>query len=251
MPGWGWRASSAPRPVASSAWPPPAGPSTAPAPCSTSSAVWPSPTPPSAPAPWRPGRRCGRGSAPARPRPRSSPPRPGTSSPAPMAPRSTRAAAGGRCAWPSSPSGRAVLDIYHVGAHLHGAARILYGEGAAEGTAWVDARRLILLQGGATALEVALAAQEQSLRSPRKRQALADLRAYLAPHAGHTGYAGRLGRGQSIGSGMVEGACKTVVGRRLKQTGARWRVRHAEQMVALCGLLYSDLWEEYRSPEQN
>jgi len=149
------------------------------------------------------------------------------------------------------PGAGGVLDIYHVGAHLHGAARILYGEGAAEGTAWVDARRLILLQGGATALEVALAAQEQSLRSPRKRQALADLRAYLAPHAGHTGYAGRLGRGQSIGSGMVEGACKTVVGRRLKQTGARWRVRHAEQMVALCGLLYSDLWEEYWSPEQN
>ncbi len=149
------------------------------------------------------------------------------------------------------PGAGGVLDIYHVGAHLHGAARILYGEGAAEGTAWVDARRLILLQGGATALEVALAAQEQSLRSPRKRQALADLRAYLAPHAGHTGYAGRLGRGQSIGSGMVEGACKTVVGRRLKQTGARWRVRHAEQMVARCGLLYSDLWEEYWSPEQN
>ena len=44
---------------------------------------------------------------------------------------------------------------------------------------------------------------------------------------------------------MIEGACKTVVGRRLKQTGARWRVRHAERVVALCGGLYSDLWDTY------
>jgi hypothetical protein len=149
------------------------------------------------------------------------------------------------------PGAAGVLDIYHASEHLHAAARALYGEGAAEGAAWVEARRRALLQGGATALGAELAAQERSLRSPRERQALAALREYLAPHAEHTGYAGRLGRGQSIGSGMVEGACKTVVGRRLKQTGARWRVRHAEQMVALCGLLYSDLWEEYWSPEQN
>lgn len=44
---------------------------------------------------------------------------------------------------------------------------------------------------------------------------------------------------------MIEGACKTVVGKRLKQTGARWRVRHAEQMTALCGVLYGDHWDAY------
>ena len=80
---------------------------------------------------------------------------------------------------------------------------------------------------------------------------MADVRAYLEPHREHSDYAGRLRQGQSIGSGMVEGACKTVVGKRLKQTGARWRVRHAEQMVALCGLLYSDLWDEFWEPGQN
>ena len=77
------------------------------------------------------------------------------------------------------------------------------------------------------------------------------MRDYLAPHVAHSGYAERLRQGQSIGSGMVEGACKTVVGKRLKQTGARWRVRHAERMVALCGLLYSDLWDEYWTQSKN
>src|SRR5438552_1642354 len=66
-----------------------------------------------------------------------------------------------------------------------------------------------------------------------------------APHRGHTDYAGRLAEGRSIGSGMVEGACKQVVGRRLKQTGARWKVRRVERMAALCAVQASDQWEAY------
>jgi hypothetical protein len=149
------------------------------------------------------------------------------------------------------PGAAGVLDIYHASEHLHAAARVLYGEGTAEGAAWVEARRQALLAGGAAALDEELRRQQRRLRPAAKKRALAELRAYLEPHRGHTAYAERLARGQSIGSGMVEGACKTVVGRRLKQTGARWRVRHAEQMVALCGLLYSDLWDAYWQPNPN
>ena len=149
------------------------------------------------------------------------------------------------------PGAAGVLDIYHASEHLYAAARVLYGEGAAEVSAWVASRRQTLLCGGVAALEAELAAEERGLRSLSKRGALRELRAYLRPHVPHSGYAERLHQGQSIGSGMVEGACKTVVGKRLKQTGARWRVRHAERMVALCGLLYSDLWDEYWMPSKN
>jgi len=149
------------------------------------------------------------------------------------------------------PGAAGVLDIYHAGTHLYDAAQALYGEGAAEGPAWAEARRRTLLSGGAAALDAELAAQQGRTRSARKRRAVQDLRDFLAPHERHTGYAGRLRRGRSIGSGMVEGACKTVVGRRLKQTGARWRVRHAESVVALCGLLYGDLWDAYWAGGRN
>jgi hypothetical protein len=44
----------------------------------------------------------------------------------------------------------------------------------------------------------------------------------------------------------VEAACKTVVGRRPKQTGARWRVRRVERMASLCCVLYGERWEAYR-----
>jgi hypothetical protein len=149
------------------------------------------------------------------------------------------------------PGAAGVLDIYHAGEHLYGAAKALYGEGAAAGPAWAEARRQTLLTGGAAALDAELAAQQRQARAAGEREALQDLRDFLAPHVGHTDYAGRLRQGRSIGSGMVEGACKTVVGRRLKQTGARWRVRHAESVVALCGLLYGDLWDDYWAEGRN
>jgi len=60
-------------------------------------------------------------------------------------------------------------------------------------------------------------------------------------------YRDRLRRGLPIGSGMVEGACKTVAGRRLKCNGARWLAGNADRMTALCCLLYSGQWETYWS----
>jgi hypothetical protein len=149
------------------------------------------------------------------------------------------------------PGASGVLDIYHASEPLYAAAQVLYGEEAAEVSAWVQSRRQTLLGGGVTALAVALRAQERGLRWVAQRGALAALRDYLGPPVSPRAYAERLRQGQSLGSGMVEGACQTVVGKRRKQTGARWRMRHAERMVALCGLLYSALWDEFWGPSKN
>jgi hypothetical protein len=134
------------------------------------------------------------------------------------------------------PGAAGVLDIYHLSEHLYTAAHHRLGEGTATARAWVEAHRQTALQGGGAALL-------------RKLSDAADrpdeLIAYLQPHTAHLPYRERLGRGQSIGSGLIEGACKTVIGRRLKQTGARWRVRRVERMAALCCVLYSDQWDAY------
>ena len=56
-------------------------------------------------------------------------------------------------------------------------------------------------------------------------------------------YCDRLADGRVIGRGLVEGACKNLVGRRLKQTGACWRLDRANKIARVCGLLYSHQWE--------
>src|SRR5205807_5822499 len=85
-----------------------------------------------------------------------------------------------------------------------------------------------------------LAAARAGVRSAAKRSALGDVARYFERRAEYLGYAGRLASGQSIGSGLVEGACKQVIGRRMKQTGARWRVRRANRMATLCCTLHGD-----------
>jgi hypothetical protein len=75
--------------------------------------------------------------------------------------------------------------------------------------------------------------------------ALGELTGYFAAHSGRLNYCHRLHTGQSIGSGMVEGAAKNLIGKRLKQTGARWVLENVNEMAELCCLTYSDHWDLY------
>jgi hypothetical protein len=143
------------------------------------------------------------------------------------------------------PGAAGVLDIYHAGEHLAACGQKLYGEGTAEARAWLAQTRAGLLAGGWPALAQSTAAARRSVRSPAKRRALDELDGYFYRQREHLGYAARLAEGQSIGSGLVEGACKQGIGRRMKQTGARWRVRRANRMATLCCTLHGDTWKTY------
>ena len=77
------------------------------------------------------------------------------------------------------------------------------------------------------------------------RAAIDALLAYLAGHSRRLNYRHRLACGEPIGSGLIEGACKHVIGKRMKQTGARWTVANANRMAELCCLTYSGQWSDY------
>lgn len=55
-------------------------------------------------------------------------------------------------------------------------------------------------------------------------------------------YAGRLASGDAIGSGVVEGAAKTL-GLRLKARGAWWRHKNARAMAAQICCRQTDQWD--------
>ena len=68
---------------------------------------------------------------------------------------------------------------------------------------------------------------------------------YFAGHQDRLKYAARLKRGQSIGSGMVEGAAKNMIGRRLKANNARWIVGNVNKMGTVCSAMYSGYWDAF------
>ena len=156
---------------------------------------------------------------------------------------------GARWIWEESSmhfaGAREVLDIYHGLEHLGTTAKVLYGEGTDGAQTWIDQGCQALLTGGWSAIRQHLSQTKQTTSKRSHRESLKKLSGYLYRNRDRIGYAERLAEGRAIGSGQAEGACKHMIGRRLKQTGARWRVRRVNRMAVLCCLLYSDHWDAY------
>ena len=142
-----------------------------------------------------------------------------------------------------------VLDIYHALEHVAATAKVLYPT-PADSAAWITAARTTLLEQGWTGIETLIREQLQmpATQAAAHRTALEGLREYLGSHPDHLHYRERLATGQSIGSGQVEGACKNLIGRRLKANASRWRVRRVNRMAGLCSLMYSHQWTAYWNP---
>ena len=128
------------------------------------------------------------------------------------------------------PGCRQSLDPFHGYLHLSDALKVVHGE---ETTAFADAfanGRKALLQGGWSGL-VNFYGQCLLVADAPGRTALEKMLTYFAPHAGRIDYPQRLQQGRSLGSGPIEGLCKTL-GLRLKSRGARWKLANANKMAA-------------------
>jgi hypothetical protein len=133
------------------------------------------------------------------------------------------------------------LDIFHASAHLADAAKAGCGEGTAEAARWLSEARLALLRDGYVGLCDYV--QGSAAWVPNRgalEAATPALLNYLCGHRERLNDALRLHRGEPIGSGLIEGACKQLIGRRMKQTGAQWTVANANRMALLCSINYAD-----------
>lgn len=143
------------------------------------------------------------------------------------------------------PQARGTLDIYHALEHVADTAKALHGEGTAAMRRFFDQGRDALLAKGHVGISQVIDKARPLAVRAGQRQALSTLSGYFEHQRNRLDYAGQLAAGRPIGSGMVEGACKNLVGRRLKQTGARWRIPNANRMATLASLLYSNGWDDY------
>jgi len=137
------------------------------------------------------------------------------------------------------------LDIYHALEHVGAAAKGVFGEGTPQTRAWQDKARDALLEEGYPGIHRLIELTRLSAVRGSQRAAVDSLSEYLRPHVHRLNYAERLSGGRPIGSGLIEGACKNYLGRRLKQTGARWLVENANRMATLGSLVYADQWTDY------
>jgi hypothetical protein len=153
-----------------------------------------------------------------------------------------------------------LLDVYHGVEKLAEAGREEFGQGTAALEQWLDEARGKLVADGYDGVCEALmrppagevegvgAGVGEDERRPREMMGGVEAAAVLNYFCGHQvrlGYAGRLCKGQVIGSGLVEGTIKQRVNVRMKRGSARWLPEHAGPFVELMAMADTIEWSEF------
>lgn len=138
-----------------------------------------------------------------------------------------------------------VLDVFHVSQHIHDCGKILFGEKSPQTRPWSQAQLQNLIERGPVQYLKDMNDLRAAHTDAAKIKAIGSLLGYLEPNVDSLWYRQRLAEGRPIGTGLIEGGCKTIVSNRLKLNSARWTPGHAEQIAALRCLNYSGLWSDF------
>ena len=129
------------------------------------------------------------------------------------------------------PAATQIVDIYHAREHLHELAKLLEFI-VPDPEAWLTDRLAELDDGDIEALSAAARRYDNDLVGPKAHDVDTAV-AYFEINAHRMRYAHYRKHGMFIGSGVVEAACKNVLGARLKRSGMHWTTRGATAISTL------------------
>ncbi|SRR5712692_6818511 len=141
------------------------------------------------------------------------------------------------------PGAVQIVDLYHAREHLADVAKAVYGAGSQRASDWRAARTAQLDVRGVRGVLASL--KRLRPRTSNAKEIVESAIDYFRGNANRMKYAQFRAEGLFVGSGVVEAACKAVIGLRLKQSGMRWTVRGANTIIALRCCQKSNRWEEF------
>jgi hypothetical protein len=136
-----------------------------------------------------------------------------------------------------------IVDFYHAKEHLHKLLQFLYpnqekmDEQLPIWLKWFEAGEIEKIV--ETAKQACLTLTEKAFDDAKKEIG------YFEENVNRMRYAKYKDLGLFIGSGVIEAACKNVIGKRLKQSGMRWSVKGADDIIALRCSIQSARFDEY------
>jgi hypothetical protein len=141
------------------------------------------------------------------------------------------------------PSAQQILDFYHACEHLSILARALAPSDeqkvsrlVEKWTRWLENDKV---------LHIAREAKTMlPHHGPRRKSAKKEIE-YFKNNADRMKYASFKKEGYFIGSGVVEAGCKTVVGKRTKQSGMFWKVDGAHHVLQIRCSVLSDTYDPF------
>jgi hypothetical protein len=138
-----------------------------------------------------------------------------------------------------------LLDVFHGRGHVADGAKGIFGEGTEETKKQTERGQQRLMEDGYYGVTEWVGEVASQIPMGGDGAALGSMLNYFASHQDRLNYALRLRRGQSIGSGLVEGTIKQMINLRMKQTGARWKLEHVGPFVELRALAAGPEWNAY------
>lgn len=140
-----------------------------------------------------------------------------------------------------------VLDLWHVMDRLWETAAALHTSDKAASREFVSARLRQILEGHVGRV---IGGLRQTLTKRKLSKAatktIDSTVTYFSNNRDRMRYDECLREGYPNASGVIEGACRHVVGDRLDRTGSRWTVEGAVSMLATRTTYLSDDWNEYQ-----
>ena len=137
------------------------------------------------------------------------------------------------------PAATQIVDWYHASERTWELGRARYGDGTAAATRWVERQLARLAKGDVRAL----VRNWRRLKRVGAAAAVRDEQAtYFTNQAGRMAYGRYRARGLDIGSGMVEGGAKALIGAREKGAGMRWSEAGANAVAQVRVLLFNAQW---------
>ena len=152
------------------------------------------------------------------------------------------------------PDAVMILDWFHVMEYIGELSNMLFGAGTRKASAWTSCRETELWEGRLVAVFRAVNRQrEKTGWTKEQSDQLEKTRTYLRNNRDRMNYPEYRRLGLPIGSGRVEGLCKTLVEGRCKQSGMRnWRPRGAEGVLRLRAArhdaTFKETWHRYFAP---
>lgn len=136
------------------------------------------------------------------------------------------------------PNAVSILDYYHASEHLHEFSNKFFKDKEQE-KRWAEEQKQLMLDG-------CIATVIDNIKKIASNNAAADkLIAYYEDNKGRMDYKRykQIGCG-IIGSGAIESSHRTVIQKRMKQSGQRWSIRGAQNMLNLRVVSKNGQWDK-------
>jgi hypothetical protein len=139
-----------------------------------------------------------------------------------------------------------VIDLIHVLEYIWKAAWSLHAAGDPAAEDWVAVKALAVLTGNSAQVAAGITAEAEAAGLTASQRHGADTCVhYLTSKHEFLRYDQALAAGWPIATGVIEGACRHLIGDRLDITGARWGLDGAEAILTLRAVISNGDFEEY------